>query len=165
MDTFEKLKLLRDHGRAENGDVEFWGYNSRLDNIQAGFLNYYFQTYEETISRRREIADIYFENLKDISQLTLPPSTSDLNHFDVFQNYEIQAEDRDNLKNYLQENDVGTLIQWGGKAVHQFKKLGFTENLPFTEDLFTKLLMIPINMTITDEEVNFVSNKIQEFYS
>ena len=62
LDTFEKIKLLRDHGRAENGDVKFWGYNSRLDNIQAGFLNYYFQTYEETISRRREIADIYFES-------------------------------------------------------------------------------------------------------
>ncbi len=164
-ETYEKVKLLRDHGRSESGEVEFWGFNSRLDNIQAAFLNYYFEFYEETISRRRNIAEIYFENLREVSELHLPPSMEDSDNFDVFQNYEIQAKNRDELKEYLRENGVGTLIQWGGKAVHQFKNLGFNQVLPYTEELFTKLLMLPINMTISDEEVVYVSKKIKEFYS
>ena len=89
----------------------------------------------------------------------------DSDNFDVFQNFEIQAKNRDELKEYLRENGVGTLIQWGGKAVHQFKNLGFNHVLPYTEELFTKLLMLPINMTISDEEVVYVSKKIKEFYS
>ena len=88
----------------------------------------------------------------------------DSDNFDVFQNYEIQAKNRDELKEYLRENGVGTLIQWGGKAVHQFKNLGFNQVLPYTEELFTKLNM-PINMTISDEEVVYVSKKLKEFYS
>ena len=72
------------------------------------------------ISRRRHIADIYQEQLGSIEQLVLPPvSDSSPDHFDVFQNYEIEAEGRDELKEYLAEQGIGTLIQWGGKAVHQ----------------------------------------------
>lgn len=67
-----------------------------------------------------KIADIYQEQLSSIEQLVLPPaSDSSPDHFDVFQNYEIEAEGRDELKEYLAEQGIGTLIQWGGKAVHQ----------------------------------------------
>lgn len=164
-ESYKKIKLLRDHGRAENGDVEIWGFNSRLDNIQAGFLSYYFKQYDQTISRRREIADIYNLNLSSLEELNLPPSTSETDRFDVFQNYEIQAENRDGLKKFLTEKGIGTMIQWGGKAVHQFKQLGFTQSLPYTEELFTRLLMLPMNMTISNEEILYVTDSIKEFYS
>jgi len=59
---------------------------------------------------------------------------------------------------------VGTLIQWGGKAVHQFRKLGFTQSLPFTEGLFERMLMLPMNMSLTDEDVEYVCDCIVEFY-
>ena len=164
-ETYKKIKLLRDHGRAENGEVEIWGFNSRLDNIQAGFLNYYFKTYDQTIARRREIADIYNKNLSSVEQLILPPLTSGKEHFDVFQNYEIQAQNRDKLQEFLSSEGIGTLIQWGGKAVHQFKQLGFNQSLPYTEGLFKRLLMLPINMTISDDEIFYVIDKVKEFYS
>jgi dTDP-4-amino-4,6-dideoxygalactose transaminase len=160
-----KLLLLRDHGREENGDVTMWGLNSRLDNIQAAFLNFRLKSYDQAIARRREIASIYQNRLCGLSTLRLPPAPdSDPNHFDIFQNYEIEAERRDELKAYLKDHNVGTLIQWGGKAVHQFPKLGFTQQLPFTDELFTRILMLPMNTSLSDEDVNYVADCIQAFY-
>ena len=164
-EIYDKLLLLRDHGRANDGDVTIWGFNSRLDNLQAAFLNFQFDNYEQVITRRREIAAQYQELLKDVDQVDLPPGPSmNSDHFDVFQNYEIEAEQRDKLKAFLADNGIGTLIQWGGKAVHQFTKLGFDQVLPFTEEVFTRLLLLPLNMSITDAEVNYVAEKIIAFY-
>ena len=91
-----------------------------------------------------------------------PDANSD--YFDVYQNYEIEAQQRDKLKAFLAVNGIDTLIQWGGKAVHQFAKLGFDQVLPYTEKVFTRLLMLPLNMSITDTEVNYVAEKIIDFY-
>ena len=41
----KKIRLMRDHGRDESGDVPIWGFNSRLDNLQAAFMNYFFKDY------------------------------------------------------------------------------------------------------------------------
>jgi len=165
-DFYNKLILLRDHGRDPiSGDVLLWGRNSRLDNLQAAFLNHQFQNYENVIKRRREIATIYEGRLIDIPQIKLPPRIDcSPDHFDIFQNYEIEAEKRNELKKYLHDNGIGTLIQWGGKGVHQFKKLGYDYSLPVTEKIFNKMLLIPINMTINNEEVNYVCDKIISFY-
>ena len=163
---YNKLMLMRDHGRDPiNGDVVLWGRNSRLDNLQAAFLDCQFDNYSSTIMRRREIAAQYNRQLVEIDKLVLPPAPVEgQDHYDVFQNYEIEAENRDDLKLFLSENGIGTLIQWGGKAVHQFKKLGFSQSLPFTESLMSRMLMLPINMSITDGEVEYVSDKVREFY-
>jgi len=160
-----KVWLLRDHGRNENGDVVMWGLNSRLDNLQAAILDYQFKGYESVIARRRAIASMYQERLSELETLILPPAPdSDPDHFDVYQNYEIEAEERDELRAYLAENGVGTLVQWGGKAVHQFGKLGFTRKLPFTERLFERLLMLPMNMSLADDDVDYVCRMIRRFY-
>ena len=157
--------MLRDHGRANDGDISLWGFNTRLDNLQAAFLNFQFDNYDQVIKRRREIAAQYQEFLEDVDQIQLPPDPDDnSDYFDVYQNYEIEAQQRDKLKAFLAENGIGTLIQWGGKAVHQFTKLGFDHALPYTEKVFTRLLMLPLNMSITDTEVNYVADKISAFY-
>ena len=163
---YQDLILLRDHGRDPlTGEVLIWGRNSRLDNLQAAILNYQFGYFDNTINRRREIASIYNESLNKIEQISLPPPPDEnSDHFDVFQNYEIEANNRDKLKSFLHENGIGTLVQWGGKAVHQFSKLGFNQSLPFTERLFERILMLPMNMSLTDDDVNYVCDKIIEFY-
>ena len=164
-EIYNKLLLLRDHGRAKDGDISLWGFNSRLDNLQAAFLNFQFDNYEQVIKRRREIAAQYNELLKVVDEVHLPPDPgSNSDYFDVYQNYEIEARQRDKLKVYLSDNGIGTLIQWGGKAVHQFTKLGFDQALPYTEKVFTRSLMLPMNMSITDAEVNYVAEKIIAFY-
>ncbi|WP_153556604.1 DegT/DnrJ/EryC1/StrS family aminotransferase [Roseimaritima sediminicola] len=161
----DQLRLLRDHGRDSSGDVSVWGLNSRLDNVQAAILNIKLKRYPEAITRRREIASLYDSMLRDVPGLKLPPApTSDGEHFDIFQNYEIEAEDRTELRAYLSERGIGSLIPWGGKATHQFDKLGFHQSLPFTERLFERVLMIPLNTSMTDEDVVHVAQTITQFY-
>jgi dTDP-4-amino-4,6-dideoxygalactose transaminase len=163
---YETIKLMRDHGRGEDGNVSVWGYNSRLDNLQAAILNYFFDDYDGIVERRRLIADLYAEGLKNIEGLVLPPAVnSDNNHFDIYQNYEIEAINRDALKVCLSDNGIGTLIQWGGQAVHEFRDLGFTQSLPYTENIMRRGLLLPINMSITDDEVRYVCQCIKDFYN
>ncbi len=160
-----RIRLLRDHGRDEVGEVMMWGLNSRLDNLQAAILDHQFKDYQTIIDRRRTIASLYQQELGDVTQLTLPPAPgSDPDHYDTFQNYEIEADRRDELKAFLKDRDIGTLIQWGGKAVHQFHALGFKVSLPNTERMFQRCLMIPMNLTLSDEDARYVAGVIREFY-
>ena len=100
-----------------------------------------------------------------MDELHLPPAPdSDPNHFDVFQNYEIEALRRDELQKFLRENNIGTLIQWSGKAVHQFSNLGFDVTLPYVEAMFEKCLMLPMNTSLTDEDVQYVCQNVRRFY-
>ena len=165
-EIYRNVKLLRDHGRDDTGEVVMWGLNSRLDNLQAAILNHKFKTYDECIARRRAVATMYQQQLGDMLQLTLPPAPgSEPDHFDIFQNYEIEADKRDELRAHLTARGIGTLIQWGGKAVHQFKGLGFKCQLPFTEQLFKRLMMLPMNTSMTDDDVNYVCESVREFYA
>ena len=165
-EMYEQVMLMRDHGRNEDGIFVRWGFNSRLDNLQAAILNYKLGYYQDEITRRREIAAYYQKNLEHLNELLLPPAPdSDKNYFDVYQNYEIEAERRDELKIYLKENGIGTLIQWNGQPVHSITSLGFSgKGLPYTEEMFKKCLMIPMNTSLQNEDIEYVSDKILEFY-
>jgi dTDP-4-amino-4,6-dideoxygalactose transaminase len=143
-----------------------WCLNSRLDNLQAAILNHKFKTYDQAIEKRRRIARLYKEHLGGLEQVVVPPGPDDdPDRFDIFQNYEIQVQRRDELKKYLVDNGVGTIIQWGGFPVHAMKKLGFTQSLPYTEELFERLLLLPMNTSLSDEDVNYVCATIKDFYS
>ncbi len=159
------IALLRDHGRNEEGEVEMWGFNSRLDNIQAAILHAQFRDYDEIVTRRRSVARLYSSLLSDLEELVLPPGPdAGQDHFDVFQNYEIEADRRDELRAHLAENGIGTILQWGGKPVHSFKRLGFSVSLPKTERFFERCLMLPLNMMVTDEEVTYIASRVRAFY-
>ena len=165
-EIYNNIKLLRDHGRDEDGNISVWGYNSRLDNLQAAILSYFFQDFEKTISRRRILANLYNEKLKDVSEILLPPKPElNIDNYDVFQNYEIEAKRSEDLIAYLLKHGINTLRQWGGKAVHEYSDLGFKQSLPFTENLMRLSLMLPLNMFISDDEVNYVCEVIKDFYS
>lgn len=165
-EMYEKVKLMRDHGRNDDGEFVMWGFNSRIDNLQAAILNYKLTYYQEEIERRREIATLYQNLLGGISQLQLPPApNSDSRYYDVYQNYELEAERRDELKKYLADNGIGSLIQWNGQPVHGITSLGFSgDGCPYTDKMFEKCLMIPMNTSLTDEDVAYVAEKISNFY-
>jgi dTDP-4-amino-4,6-dideoxygalactose transaminase len=161
----DNARMLRDHGRGKSGKVEAWGYKSRLDNIQAALLNVKFRYYDEEVARRRSIARQYHERLKDIKELRLPPPPdSEPDHYDIFQNYEIEAEDRDGLKAHLQDRGIGTIIQWGGYTIHQFEKLGLGGNVPYTERMTQRYLLLPMNVSVDDEAVAYIGDAIAKFY-
>tara|TARA_B110000444_G_C18790371_1_gene572151 strand:+ start:288 stop:1394 length:1107 start_codon:yes stop_codon:yes gene_type:complete len=163
-EIYSKVKQMRDHGRNESGDISIWGYNSRLDNLQAAILNYFFDDYDNTIKRRRELASLYHENLYDLESIVLPPNLKDSNvNFDIFQNYEISTKERNSLKDYLSNNGIGTIIQWGGKAVHEFTDLGFTQFLPKTEKIMRESLLLPLNISLSNDDIIYVCEKIRSF--
>lgn len=160
-----QARLIRDHGRGADGEITVWGLNSRLDNLQAAILNFKLERYEQDIQRRRTLASFYHQELQGLTELLLPPPPSEnSDHFDIFQNYEIEAERRDELRAYLKEYGVGTLVQWGGKPVHQLKALGFNKRLPRTDTLFERCLMLPMNTMLSEDDVTYVCGKIKNFY-
>jgi UDP-2-acetamido-2-deoxy-ribo-hexuluronate aminotransferase len=161
----DKAWQLHDHGRDADGEVRSWGRNSRLDNLQAAFLLHRLKTYDQVVARRRAVAAIYQARLGDMQELQLPPAPdTDPDHFDVYQNYELQADRRDELKEHLRVHGIGTLIQWGGKAVHQWERLGFQVKLPKTERFFARCIMLPMNVFVTDDEVHYVCDQVRSFY-
>jgi len=164
-DLYHKIYQIHDHGRDINGEVKRWGRNSRLDNIQAAILSHKMKSYDDVILRRRAIAQIYQDRLGELEELQLPAAPNEESkNFDVYQNYELQADNRNDLKAYLEENNIGTLIQWGGTAVHQFTKLGFDQKLPNTEKFFERCIMLPMNVFISDIDVEIVCQTVRKFY-
>jgi dTDP-4-amino-4,6-dideoxygalactose transaminase len=165
-DIAERVKELRNHGRMANGDVSGWSFNCRLDNIHAAVLDAKLKYMPPWIQRRREIAHIYQEGLQGIPQLLLPPPPLEEGPlFDVFQNYEIEAKDRDALIAHMTEQGVETMLPWGGKGVHQFEALGLTHHqLPRTERMFEEVLMVPMHPELSDSDVDYVVETIRSFY-
>jgi dTDP-4-amino-4,6-dideoxygalactose transaminase len=163
---YHQIYQLHDHGRDIDGEVRRWGRNSRLDNLQAAILSHKLKTYDQVIERRRAVAQMYQDQLGELDELQLPPPPSDISkNFDVYQNYELTADNRDELKKFLSDKNIGTLIQWGGKGIHQFEQLGFTQNLPRTDKFFKRCLMLPMNMFISNEDIRYISETIKLFYS
>lgn len=161
----ERVHQLRDHGRDREGNVAGWGMNSRLDNLQAAILHLQFRDYESIIAHRRELAVAYDTALRDLPEVTLPPAVdSDPRHFDVFQNYEMEADRRDDLRAFLRARGIGTLVQWGGAAVHQIPALGLRASLPATERFFERCVMLPMNMMVSTDDAEHVASAIREFY-
>jgi dTDP-4-amino-4,6-dideoxygalactose transaminase len=162
---YHKIYQIHDHGRDIDGEVKRWGRNSRLDNLQAAILSHKLKTYNKVIERRREVAQMYQDRLGDLTELQLPlPPSNTSNHFDVYQNYEITADKRDDLKEHLSEKNIGTLIQWGGKGVHQFHQLGFSQKIPKTDKFFERCIMLPMNIFISNEDVDYICEVVKSFY-
>jgi dTDP-4-amino-4,6-dideoxygalactose transaminase len=164
----KKIICYRDLGQdRETGDVIAYGYNSRLDNMQAAILNLKIKYLDEFIERRRKIAKMYFEGLSDIQELKLPPNINDdKSYFDVYQNYVIRAENRDELVAYLSENSVETLISWYlSKPLHYHKALELSHfKLPNTEQYARECISLPQNTEINDEQIQYVIDMVIKFY-
>ena len=165
-DLARRIRVLRDHGRDDSGEVVTWGLNSRLDTVQAAVLSVKLAQLDQEIERRRRIAALYRESLYDLDDMRLPPGPNeDPDHFDVYQNYEVESGLRTALREHLSTRGIATTIQWGGKAVHQFRGLGFdTVTLPQTERLFERCFLLPMNTSLSDDEVRYIGDAIREFY-
>lgn len=164
--THTVLRQLRDHGRNDDGLVVRWGMNSRLDNLNAAVCLTKLGIYPQEMERRRQLARLYRDGLKDIEDMTLPPGPDgDPDHYDIYQNYEVESGRRDALREYLTANGVRTIIQWAGIPVHQFKDLGLPKfNLPKTDSFFQRCFLLPMNTSLTDDEVAYICEVIRKFY-
>jgi len=163
--ALEIMREMRDHGRGTDGLVHRFGFNARLDNVQAAVLGHRMDQYDGMVARRRAIASLYDKRLKGLNTLQLPPAPdSDPDHYDIFQNYELEADNRDGLREHLKNAGVGTLVQWGGHCIHQFPDLGLWRDLPYTEQMTKRYMMLPLNLSVSDDDVNYVCDRVIEFY-
>jgi len=161
----EKVKLLRDHGQKTKTEIVCFGWNSRLDNLQAAILNLKFKYLPKWINRRREIAEIYNKGLDRTSGAELPPAPNfDERYFDVYQNYVLRAQKRDGLFNFLKENGVETLIK-DPIPNHWHKGLGLSNfHLPYTEKLAKEVISLPMYPELTNQQVEYVIGCVKKFY-
>ena len=164
-DAASLIRQLRDHGRNAEGKVTCFGHNGRLDNVQAAILSAKLDRYDETLARRRAIATLYQTRLGEVSQLLLPPAPgSDPRRFDIFQNYEIQVEDREGLRAWLGDRGIGTILQWGGWMIHQFDDLNLRSDAPYAEEMSKRFKMLPMHPLLSDDDVHYVCDAIIAFY-
>lgn len=161
----EKMRLLRDHGyQRSTGDIVCYGYNSRLDNIQAAILDVKLGHLPEWIERRRQLASLYHQGLSDLEEVKLPPPPSDGRFFDVYQNYVIRSRERDQLVEHLRGSGIEILISWP-KPMHHNEALGLTHfHLPKTEQISKEVLSLPMYPELREDQMEFVVDAIRKFY-
>lgn len=161
----ETVRRLRDHGRGPDGKVREFGYNGRLDNIQAAILRLKLRHYDTWVARRRAIARHYHARLSGVAGLTLPPPPEENGvRFDIFQNYEIQAGKRDMLREHLTARGVGTIVQWGGWMLHQFDELNLRADAPYAERFSQRYMLLPMHHMLSDDDIDYVCDNIVAFY-
>lgn len=159
-----RLHRLRDHGRVTKSDVDGWGYNCRLDNLQAAILDWRLERLPSWIERRRTIARMYQARLGELPGLQLPvgPDDDDRRR-DVYQNYPVTTDWRDELVEHLRGDGIETLVSWP-VPVHQQRGLGLDHwQLPRTERLCRRVLSLPMHAELEDWQVEYVADSVQRF--
>ena len=168
-DIATTVRAMRNHGAGPDksipADCAVWGTNARLDNIHAAILAYKLGWYDEAIARRREVARRYHSAFAGIGALALPPAPdSDDRHFDIYQNYELCCDRRDELRAHLSARGIGTIVQWGGIGIHRFRGLGLDRYLPKTDRFLARSLLLPMNHLLGDDQVSRVIHGVREFF-
>lgn len=162
----EKILLLRYHGamRDPARTQRMFGFNAVIDNLQAAVLNIKLKHYDEWVSRRRAIAEMYRKGIEGVGDLKLPHFDDD-RYFDVYQNYVIRSSKRDALKQHLESQGIETQIKWPVPN-YSYNWYPFKyEPLPKTEQICREILSLPMYPELTDEEVDFVVQAMKNFHT
>jgi dTDP-4-amino-4,6-dideoxygalactose transaminase len=154
----EQIHMLRDYGEVSKYENKILGINSRLDEIQAAILSVKLKHLDDWTKKRQNIAKIYDDLLKDV--VKIPSKVGD----HVYHLYVVRTEKRDELKEYLQKNEVFTQIHYP-KPVHMQDSFKFlnTETLPNTEKFSKEILSLPMYPELSEEEAKVVCDRINEF--
>lgn len=159
-----QAKRLRNYGQSERYHHPEIGMNSRLDEIHAAMLQVRLNWLKEFTERRREIAGMYMEGIKNskISLMSKPQSKA----AHVYHLFVILTPNRERLMNYLRERGVSTLIHYPIPIHMQNPCIGFKRDpngLPHTESHANQCLSLPCHPQMTDEQVQVVVESINNF--
>lgn len=146
-----KIRSLRNYGSSQKYYNDFIGYNSRLDEIQALFLNIKLNSLEKINLHKRKLASIYLKNLDE--QFITPVVNDDF--FDVYHIFNIRYNHRDKLKEFLNDNNVKTEIHYPVPPVHQKATKGIfsDDKTPVAELIHKTTLSLPISFFHTEEDI------------
>jgi dTDP-4-amino-4,6-dideoxygalactose transaminase len=155
------IQSLRNYGSESKYQNEFIGVNSRLDEIQAAFLNLKLSNLDVDNEKRRSIAKRYLSEIKN-DKIILPFWDFSKNH--VFHLFVIRTENRARLQKHLLENGIQTMIHYPIPP-HKQKALAHMNSLslPITEKIHEEVLSLPISPVMTDEEVSGVISILNEY--
>lgn len=166
-EMYDKIILLRNHGLKNRDEVEIFGYNSRLDTIQAIVGNYLIKQVDWITNRRIANAKRYDEALEELGDFVkLPPRRKGIKH--VYHLYIFQAENRDGLLDFLIKNGVEAKVHYPIPLHLQnaAKGLGYKNgDFPVCEAQCKSIITLPVHQHLKQEEVSYVIEKIREFYS
>ena len=157
-----KIRLLANHGQPVRDRHELVGRNSRIDSIQAGFLNVFLEKWEDNLAKRKSLAKIYLEGLAGISDIRLPSGLELSDHNAHL--FVIQTERRDELKTFLAEKGFGTAIHYP-MILPEMKPFAFEGDFENARNLAGNGLSLPLNPWLQESEVREVIEKVREFYS
>lgn len=158
----KRLKMLMNYGQSKKYFHDFVGVNSRLDEIQAAILRVKLRHLDEWNEKRRKIAKLYDNLLKD-SNFILPIEKDYAKH--VYHLFVIRSRNRDELQQYLLKNGIQTQIHYP-TPVHKQKaylNLGIKAILKNTESIVSEILSLPMNQWLANEEIEIVARKLREW--
>ena len=157
----EVITSLRNYGSEKKYHNQYIGINSRLDELQAAFLNIKLPTLDADNLARRTIAKRYLTEINN-PKIKLPFWDYSENH--VFHLFVIRTQNRDDLQSFLLENQIQTMIHYP-IAPHQQKALSEWNNLnfPITEQIHREILSLPMSPVLTNDEVSQVIEAINKW--
>ncbi|WP_208855352.1 MULTISPECIES: DegT/DnrJ/EryC1/StrS family aminotransferase [Psychrobacter] len=168
LEVAEYIRSLRVHGKGshkyENVNI---GYNSRLDTIQAAILLEKLKIFDSEVLRKNEVAAMYTSTLKKISEINVPVVPE--GYGSSWAQYTLRVERREELMSYLKAQGIPTTVYYP-KTMSQTKALNlFSEyqigELKNSVKFAQSVLSLPMHAYLTDNEVNYICEKILKFYS
>ncbi len=157
----EVIKKLRNYGSSSKYVNEFLGINSRLDEVQAAFLNCKLPALDVDNNRRREIAKKYISEIKN-KKIKLPEWDGRGNH--IFHLFVVRVEERNEFIDHLDRNGIGHLIHYPipphkQQALSEYSHLSF----PITEKIHSEVVSIPMSPVMTKAEVEKVISVLNNY--
>ncbi len=162
---YSDLLVLRDHGSSERYCHERIGHNYRMDGIQGAVLNVKLKHLPAWTEKRRQNAALYCERLGGIEEIILPRQAPDVKH--VYHLFVIRVPRREKLVAHLNDNGIQCGVHYPIPCHLQkaYAFLGYKQgDLPVTEKLCREVISLPMSEQLTDKEIEYVAEKIGEFY-
>lgn len=159
----KKFKVLRNYGSQKRYHNEVIGYNSRLDEIQAGLLRVKLSHMKELNEEREKIANRYLTGIVN-PLIKLPKIRKGACH--VWHLFVVEIEDREGFQAYLQENEISSVIHYPipPHLSEAYRELGYKQgDLPRTEAYANRVLSLPLYNGMTEEEVQYVIDTINKY--
>ena len=146
----KKIKSLRNYGSSKKYYNDVLGYNSRMDEIQAGFLSVKLEILDDITRHKRELAKLYFENLD--GRFIKPFVNKD--YFDVYHIFNIRHKKRCQLKEFLFKRGIGTEVHYPISPDKQrIMNNMINGEYPISELIHSTTLSLPISYFHTKEDV------------
>lgn len=161
-DLAEKVRTLANYGSDVKYHHIYKGNNSRLDELQAAFLNIKLKYLDKWNAYRKQVASRYIKEIIN-SEIKCPINGNP--EFDVIWHlFVVRTKKRDKLIKVLNEKNIGTTIHYPIPIHLQEAYIGLTdERYPVTESLANEIVSIPMYYGISDEQVDFVIKTINDF--